>query len=176
MVGEQGLPPIQNKGSYGVLKMKIRDVMTKKPIALKQNDTLKKALRIMAKHKISGCPVIDSKNKIVGIVSQADIIRMIDVYSRINVSEEAFDFIYSMLKSKDDALKKEIKRIEAFKIKKFMKKGVVSIDIKKDFYTAARMMNRHDIDRLPVTRNKKLVGIITRADIIKALEKMEEGK
>jgi len=156
--------------------MKIKDVMTKKPIALKQNDTLKKALRVMSKHKISGCPVINSDKRIIGIVSQADIIRLIDVYSKINVSEEAFDFIYSMLKSKDEALKKEIKRIEKFKVKKFMKKKVISIDIEKDFYTAARLLNKHDVDRLPVTKNKKMVGIVSRADIIRALEKMEEGK
>jgi CBS domain-containing protein len=155
--------------------MKIKDVMTRNPITLKPNDTLKKALRIMAKHKISGCPVVGARKNIVGVVSQADIIRLIDVYSKIHLSENVFEFIFSMLKSKDEGLKRELKKIENIKVKEFMKKKVISIDINEDFYTAARLINKHDIDRLPVVKGEKLVGIVTRADIIKALEKLEEG-
>ena len=150
--------------------------MTKRPISIKKTDTLKKALKLMAKNKISGCPVVDSKKNIIGIVSQADVIRLIDVYSKIHVSEDAFDFFYSMMKSKDGALKKEVKKIENKKVKDFMKKKVVTIDADRDFYTAARMLNKHDIDKLPVVKNKKLVGIVSRSDIIKALEKLEEGR
>jgi len=156
--------------------MKIRDVMTKNPIALKPNDTVKKALGIIARRRISGCPVVDARKNIIGIVSQADIIKLIDVYSKIHDSEDAFEFIFNMLKSKDDAMKKELRKIHGIKVNKFMKKNVVSIDVDDDFYKAARLINKHDIDRLPVVKNKKLVGIITRADIISAMEKLEEGK
>jgi CBS domain-containing protein len=155
--------------------MKIRDVMTKNPIVLKHNDTLKKAMVCIARHKISGCPVVNSRKSVVGIVSQADIVKLIDVYSKINMPE-SLDFVFSLLKSKDVCLKKELKNMQNIKIYKIMKRGVITVDINDDFYKAARLINKHDIDRLPVVKNNKLVGIITRADIIKALEKLEGKK
>ena len=58
------------------------------------------------------------------------------------------------------------------KVKDFMSKEVISIKPNQDIYLAARMINKHDIDRLTILDNNRLVGILTRGDIIKALEKL----
>ena len=53
-----------------------------------------------------------------------------------------------------------------------MPKKVLTINADQDIYMAAKSMNRNNIDRLPVLEKKKLVGIIARGDIIKALDKL----
>ncbi len=55
-----------------------------------------------------------------------------------------------------------------------MQRNVITIGAGDDLYKAARLMNKYDIDRLPVLEKNKLVGIVTRKDLINALEKLEE--
>jgi len=66
-------------------------------------------------------------------------------------------------------LKKEIKKISDVKIKSMMSRKVVCIDPEASIFDAANLMDKHDVNRLPVVENGKLVGIIARADIIRAI-------
>ena len=77
--------------------MKVKDVMTRKPITLRHADTLDKVLRTLAKHNISWCPVVDSQKRVVGIVGQTDVIRYIDVYGKVT-SGNFVPFINSLLR------------------------------------------------------------------------------
>ncbi|MCX6815988.1 MAG: CBS domain-containing protein [Candidatus Aenigmarchaeota archaeon] len=149
--------------------LKVRDVMTKKPITLRQNDTLKDALKVLSKNRITGCPVVDTKNKLVGVVGQTDIIKLVDVYGKINKGKEFTAFISSFIKGK--AL--DIKKIHNIPVKNFCNKKPITIDHDSRLYEAARIMNKHDVERLPVLKDKKLVGIVSRSDIIKTLDKID---
>ena len=151
--------------------MKVKDVMTKKPITLRQTDTLDKVLKTLATHDISGCPVVDGQKRVVGIVGQTDVIKFIDVYSKINKDEDFASFINSLIGEK----KLDVKKLKSKKVRDFLKKGAITIGHNSSVYDAARLMNRHDVERLPVVQNKRLVGIITRKDVIKTLEKMEKS-
>lgn len=147
--------------------------MTRKPIFIRKNDKMRKMLQIMSQKRISGCPVVDSKNKIVGIVTETDIIRMIDVHAKIHSAKDnIFPYILSLIKSEkyDEIAKEEIKKMFDIEVKNFMSKKVVTIDHSEDVHRATRLMNSNDIDKLPVIRNNKLVGIVTKWDIIKTLE------
>jgi CBS domain-containing protein len=85
-----------------------------------------------------------------------------------------FSLVLAAIRSEHyDDLKKTIKKVLELSIKDFMKKDVVTIDVNEDIYTAAKIMNKNDIDRLPVTEDEKLVGIVTRWDFIRALEKIK---
>ena len=149
-----------------MIPMKVKDVMTRKPITLRHADTLDKVLRTLAKHNISGCPVVDSQKRVVGIVGQTDVIRYIDVYGKVN-SGNFVPFINSLLRKK-----MSMKKLKGTKVKDFARKNPITVAHDSDLYDAARVMNMHDIERLPVVRNKRLVGIVTRKDVIKALDKM----
>jgi CBS domain-containing protein len=153
--------------------MKIKDVMTKKPVSLKPTDTLHDVLRVLVNKKISGCPVINAQKNVVGIVTQSDILKMVDMYSNIQKTDDVFSIIETLLTSEDESLRKEVRRMKSRKVKDFMKKNIITIDINDDLYKAARLINKNNIDRLPVVRSKKLVGIITKKDILRVLEKME---
>ena len=155
--------------------MLVMDAMTRDVISVKPDDTLENLLDVLAKNNISGCPVVSRKN-VVGVISQTDILKLIDVHSKIQTPESGlFPLILAAIKSEQyDRLKETLKDILNLKVKDFMSKTVVAINADEDIYRAARLMNKNDINRLPVLDGKRLVGIIAREDIIKALEKLEK--
>lgn len=155
--------------------MQIKKVMTKNPITLKPIDSLEKAIHTLADNKISGCPVVDSKKNVVGMITESDILRIIDIHSSIKSSSALLPLILGIIKSSEhfEDVKKSFQKVLDLEVKDFMVEDVISVDVEDDVYKAARLMNKHKINRLPVLDKNKLVGIISRADIIKALEKLE---
>ncbi len=154
--------------------MKVRNIMSKKPISLKPGDTLKKVIDVLAENKISGCPVVDSKRRVLGVITQSDILRVIDVHSEIQKSNDIFSLILAVMKSERyEDIRAALRKVLRLKIRDFMSENAVTIDAGEDIYKAAKLMNKHDVDRLPVVYKDRLAGIITRWDIIRALEKLE---
>lgn len=153
--------------------MFVKDFMTKKVIYLKPDNSIKEAIDKFVKYRISGVPVLENK-KIVGIISEKNILESIDAYiPKVHFdTDNLFSIILTSIKNKDEfeGIRKQI--IEAGKIlvKDIMKKDVTTIDYNKKIFEAARIMNKYKLNRIPVVKNNKLVGIITRADIMKALE------
>ena len=150
------------------MQIKVKDVMTKKPITLLQNDTFRQTLKVLAKNRITGCPVVDGRNNLVGIVAQTDVLKLVDVYGKVQKGEDFLSFISSFVKNGS----LDIKKLHNIRGKDFCNKKGITINHDSGVYEAARVMNKYDIERLPVLKNKKLVGIVTRTDIIKTLEKM----
>ena len=153
--------------------MLVKHVMTKSPVTLRATDKLETALRLFTKHQITGCPVV-SRNAVVGMVTQSDVLNAIDVHSRIYKTEEFFSLISAAIKGeKYGGLKKPINKLLQKPVKNFMTSPVITINDSEDVYSAARLINKHDVQRLPVTRNKKLVGIVTRTDIVSMLNELK---
>ncbi len=145
--------------------------MTEKPVTLAPEDTFRKAVRTMASRNITGCPVVKDR-KLVGVVTQTDVIRAMDVYGKVNRNSDVFTLVSSMLKSgsRDGGY---VKKLLGTRVEKMMNKKIVSIDAENNVYEAARLMNKHGIDRLPVVKSRQLVGILTKKDIMKFLERVE---
>ena len=153
--------------------MKVRDVMTKDLITLRHDKKIKHVLEALAKHRISCCPILDRKNNFRGIITQSDIIRIIDVHSKIHKAKELFPLIAAAAKSKNyDKLKGEIKSVLDMEVSNFMNREPVTIGEQEDLYTAAKVMNKHSVNHLPVVNKSKLVGILSKSDLIKTLEKL----
>lgn len=151
--------------------MLVKDVMTKKVVCLRPKESLASALTKLAKYKISGAPVVE-KNRVVGILSESDVLKTIDVYTpsiRLD-SESLFALVLAAIKSKNEfeAIRKTLTTGNIL-VENIMKKNVVSIEHNKTVLDAARMMNKYGINRLVVTASGKPLGIIARADIIRAL-------
>ena len=149
--------------------MKVKEVMTSRPVTVKPTDTLGKVVNIMTDMDISGCPVTRG-DKIVGIVTQSDVMRTLNVYNKIN-KRASLPFIFSMIKSK--GTKEELGELLKTKVKTFMNEKTIHIDAEEDIYKAAALMHKHKIDRLPAVKGKKLVGIISKKDIVKFLSDTE---
>ena len=153
--------------------MKVRDIMTKKPISLKRTHRLKHALHTMAQHNISGCPVTDSKNNVIGIITKTDILNILDIHRKVHKSRDMLGFVLSAIKSQEfDKLKAPLKEVLEKEIRHFMSTKPVTIDAEEDLYEAAKTITRNNVDKLVVVRNKKLVGVLSKGDVIKALDKL----
>lgn len=151
---------------------KVRDFMTKEVIFFSPEQTIFEAAKILSENNISGGPVVE-KGKVVGMISTSDIVKCLSVKLRIHPQKfpSLTIFLLELLRTCKDFLdlKKEVKKISNIKVKNVMKKKVISISPEDSIFDAAALMNKYDVTRLPVIENGKLVGIIARDDVIKAL-------
>ena len=156
--------------------MQVKKVMTKNPITLLPNDTLEKAIKLLAEKNITGCPVVNKSGIVIGIISETDILKMIDVHSSVKSSDSGFfPLVLQLIRGEErfEDVKKSMKEIRNTKVKDFMHKKIITINENDDLYEAAKIMNKFRVNRLPVLNtNKKIGGIVTRGDIVKALEKI----
>ena len=147
--------------------------MTRKVVALKQTESLYSAINKFAKKGISGAPVLSSGNRVIGVVSDADLTRALDVVTpsvRIT-SSNLFSLAFASLRSKkeEDQLREELKEAKNVKVRSFMSKPII-IQQDASIMDAIKKMTMRKINRLPVVNGKKkLVGIIARTDLIKAI-------
>jgi CBS domain-containing protein len=138
----------------------VRDVMTKGVICVSKYDTVMKVADILNEKNISGLPVVDKEYRVIGIITQADILSMIGV-SR----EHTFkDLLKHML---GETLSE---RRMGDHVGDIMTSPALTIKPDKNIAEAVRIMDEKRIRRLTVADdNKMLIGIITRADILKAV-------
>lgn len=152
--------------------MKVEKVMVKKVMTLSPEDTVYEAAKKLRRYRISGAPVVAGE-KILGVLSEADIIKLVSTQVDLNTFlPSPFDVLELPIRMKlslDETFGK-IRKIGSSKVKDIMTKGVVTITFDADITEAARLMGEHRVNRLPVVSEEgRLVGIITRGDIIGAL-------
>jgi CBS domain-containing protein len=111
-----------------------KNIMTRDVITVTPTMTIKNLAMTLIKNQISGAPVAAKNGKIVGVVSEADIVGK---------------------KGKD--------------VKAIMSKTIISVNEETPVEKIAQLMTTHKIKRLPVMRENKVVGIISRADIVSAI-------
>jgi CBS domain-containing protein len=154
--------------------MKIQEAMEKNVIKFQVEDRIIDVAGSLRENKISGAPVVDKEGNLVGIISEGDIMRLIEVHSpHINLILPApLDLIELPVRMKYemDEIAEDMNKAASLLIGEIMTKKVVTIKQDDDIVDAAQLMDTHDIKRLPVVDAEgKLVGIITRGDIIGAM-------
>ena len=149
--------------------MKAKDIMTSDVVVVKQDATIKDIAEIFLKNRIGGVPVVDDENKIVGIISETDIIQKeknVNVPSFINILQ-GYIFFDSFKEVEDD-----IRKIAAYKASDIMSKDVMTVKEDDSVEYVANEMIKKSINRVPVVDdNKYIKGIICRYDLIKAMYK-----
>lgn len=156
--------------------MKIEDAMEVNVVKFKSTDKIVDVAQVLRNNKISGAPVVNDENHVVGILSEGDIMRMLEFHSpKINLILPApLDLIELPVKMKHemDELAEDMERASSVLIGDIMTKKVVTISKDAQIADAAELMDSHHIKRLPVVDdNHKLIGIVTRGDIIGAMVK-----
>ena len=149
------------KSSIGI-EMLVQDVMTKDVLSITKYESIMRVADILAEKNISGLPVVDNETKVVGIITQADILSMVGVGR-----EHTFkDLLRYML---GEPLPE---RRLGDHVGDIMTSPAITIKPDKNIAEAVRIMDEKRIRRLTVVDgNNTLIGIITRADILKAVIK-----
>lgn len=145
--------------------MELKDIMTRDVITVSPNMTLRAAVQLLFKLKISGLPVVNEKSEVIGMITEKEIIAM----SLPNYIEQVGDFAY-MLDS--EPFRNKFGDIDKILVKDVMRKDVVTVSIDTPVAEVARSMLSQKARRMPVLdKNKKMAGMIARADIVREIAK-----
>lgn len=143
--------------------MKVSDLMQKKIDSVMPSTKVIDAAKLIFKHKHTGLPVVDGKNKLVGFITDQDILSQCFP----SMKEYMEDVVHG---GDFNAMEKKLKEIMKMKVKDVMSKSVMSIEKDKSLLNAESIMKVKDIARLPVVDEKNhLIGILTKRDIFRAL-------
>lgn len=146
---------------------KAKDIMTTDVIVAKKGDTISKVANILISGKIGGMPVVDENNKVVGIISETDIMKKekkAHSIPFINILEGI------VLLDNFNKMEKDLKEIAAYKVEDLMSTNIVTVNEDDNFDDIANIMIKKSINRVPVVdKDNKLKGIICRYDIIRAM-------
>lgn len=145
--------------------MKVKEIMNKDVISIKPEEDVKEALKLLFKLKISGLPVIDKEERLVGMFTEKEVLKNI-LPSYI---ERVGRFVYE---ENPKSIKKKFMELENLKVEQLMRKEVVIADEDAACCEVARIMLLENARRIPVlNKEKKVVGIVAREDIVKVYTK-----
>ena len=154
--------------------MKVKDVMSPKVVFCKPDDTVREAAKILKENNISGVPVLKG-DELVGIISEGDLLKLLIIPEKgelwLPSPFEVIEVPIRELLGWEDT-KKMLSDVGSTKIEEIMTKDVHTISSEASVEEASEHMVRHRINRLPVTEDNHLVGIVTRGDIIDGLAKL----
>ncbi len=141
--------------------MKVKEIMTTSVKTAKADTPVRDIAYAMCFGKISGLPVVDEENNIIGIVSEKDVLKqMFPDITQVARGEGPTDF-ERMEKDYSDGLKRTAKDI--------MTRNVASVTPDMPVMKAVSIMSARTIRRIPVVEGKKLVGIVSLGDVHKAI-------
>jgi len=153
-----------------VYNVSIRDVMSRRPITVGPDASLLDALVLMRGQKVSGLPVVDEAGKLVGVLSQRDVARALKSSGGIPEVTGLFDLLMFGLSEASGVSVQVLRRIlEETNVRDAMSSPAISLPSDAPLELAAEVMRENDINRIPIMRGDRLIGIVTRNDLVRAL-------
>jgi len=146
-------------------KFLARDIMTSDVAVVHPESTLLEAVELMAARGISGVPVVDNHGVLVGMLSEADLLRWHEGFSQREM--RWLDLLADGYELAPDFLREL--REQHRKIKRLMSPNPITVSETTPARDVASLMHGRGIKRVPVLREGKLVGIVTRTDLVRAL-------
>lgn len=151
--------------------MLVKDFYNKEVISINKDQTVEEATQLMIEHNVGGLPVVDDENNLVGMVTEKDILSRHKKIMPLPYIDVLGVFLY--LEDPRRA-NEELKKSLAVKIEDLMSTPVYSVTLEDDINIPLEFMVRKGFNRIPVEQEGKLVGIITRHDLLKAVVAKEE--
>jgi CBS domain-containing protein len=143
--------------------MRAMDVMTSKVITVDENATVSHAAKLLAEHGISAVPVVDNDNRMIGMISEGDLLHRAETGTARRRSW------WLEMVSSTNQLAGEYIKSHSGKVKDAMTRDVLSVTEETPVADIAVLLETNRIKRVPVLRDGKLVGIVSRANLVRAL-------
>jgi CBS domain-containing protein len=143
--------------------MRAHQIMTRPVISVSPESTIVDAANTMLQKHVSGLPVLDATGKLVGIISEGDFIRR----SEIGTQRKRGQFLKFILGSGKEAA--DFVHEHGRKIAEIMTPDPLTIDEDTDLEKIVELMEKNSVKRLPVMRGDKLVGIVSRSNLLQAV-------
>mgnify|MGYP002713732946 FL=1 len=145
----------------------VADVMTRDPIVVRPETSLHDAIKLLAEKRISGLPVVDDAGKLIGTISETDL-----MWQETGVTPPAYIMILdSVIFLKNPAqYERDLHKALGQTVGEVMSQDLITVAPDKPLRDAAQLMHDRKIPRLPVVDpSGKVIGILTRGDIVRDL-------
>ncbi|HEV2550649.1 MAG TPA: CBS domain-containing protein [Stellaceae bacterium] len=146
--------------------MQAADVMTRSVITTTAEASIEEVARLMVFHRFSGVPVVDAKGRVVGMITEGDLLR------RSETDTEKPHSRWVRLLIGPGRLAQEYAQTHARKVEEVMSSPVVSVTPETSLAEVVALMESRGVKRLPVLENDRLVGLVSRADLLKGLAEL----
>ena len=143
--------------------MKAADVMVRNVITVRPETSVGEVAELMVAHRISGMPVIDGDGHVVGIISEGDLVRRAEA----GTDRRRSHWLEWMVPS--ETLAAEFVKSHGRRVADVMTRHVVTVTPETPLDEVATTLETNGIKRVPVALNGKLVGILSRANLVQAL-------
>ena len=148
--------------------MKAADVMRHKVVTVTPETTVAEAAQIMLHHAVSGLPVVDAKGKLVGMVTEGDLLRRAETGTERH-RPHWLEFILG-----PGRLAADYVHAHGRKVEEVMTRKVYGVTPATPLDEVVQLMERHRIKRLPVVEHDRVVGIVSRASLLPVLAHLAE--
>lgn len=153
-----------NRQEAGV---KAIDVMVRDVVTVKPNDQVSDAIRLLAERDVSALPVVDDNQTVVGIISEADLLHR----EEIGTEKQRPWWLEAVTPA--TKLAAEFAKSHGRRVEEVMSTDIVSASEDTPLAEIATLLERHRIKRLPILRDGKLVGIVSRSNLVQALASLQ---
>jgi CBS domain-containing protein len=143
--------------------MKAKDVMTLSVVSIGPQESVMQAIRIMLQKKISGLPVVDDAGRLVGILTEGDLLRRAETGTEKH-RPRWLEFLLG-----PGRLATEYVQTHGRKVEEIMTRELVTVTEEASLEDVVKTMEKRRIKRVPVMRGERLVGLISRANLLRAL-------
>jgi len=143
--------------------MRAMDVMTSEVITVDEDASVQSAAKLMANHGISAVPVVDKDNRVIGMVSEGDLLH------RAETGTERRRSWWLEIMASTNQLAGEYLKSHSGRVKDVMTRDVISVTDTTPVADIAVLLETNRIKRVPILRDGKLVGIVSRANLVRAL-------
>jgi CBS domain-containing protein len=151
------------------MKERVEEAMTRNVITVNENDSVAEVAQLFRTKKISGAPVLNDREEVVGVVSEADIVKLLDTFHWYTPLLTTLEILHRHGENLHN-IGEDIEQAGRMSVKEIMSKNPETVSPDTLIDDAAQIMYSTGFNRLPVVnKTGKLVGIITRADIIASL-------
>ena len=141
--------------------MKIEEIMTRDVITVAPQTPIHEAARLMVDHGVSGLPVVDEQGKLVGVLSEGDLILRQRARPRVPWWRTFFQ--------DGERLAREYQKAAGTTVAEVMTNAVISVSPDLPIEAAALILDQRRIRRVPVVANGSVVGIVSRGDLVRVL-------
>jgi CBS domain-containing protein len=153
-----------------MLGLSARDIMTRKVVTIRKGASIEEALRLMAEKEVSGLIVVDQDDNMEGIITEKDVL----LKGQAPVETPKLG-LYGPWLLPDEVIAEMYKRSRSDRVEEAMTRQVVSYSEDSAVTDIARAMIEHNINRIPITEGRKVIGVVGRGDIVRAMSCMVNG-
>ncbi len=143
-----------------------KDIMTRDVITVKPEISIEELAKLLVRHNISGAPVVDNDGNLVGIVTENDLISR---NKRLHIPTVVSFLDAVVYLESPKKFEEEVRRMAATKVGDICIRKVITVPEEASLADIATVMSEKKVHLLPVVRSGKIVGIIGKRDVVKAV-------